>query len=282
MSISGIGSYGAGNLSQMLATLLSELNQTSTTSTTSTTADDTTSTSATSSDSSNALTGSTRPSLSSMILGMLIGLQQQSSDSSSQTSSSSSSSSDPVQNLFSAMDSNSDGTVSQSELESYIENEGGTQSEADSLYTQLNQSGSSNGISEKQLASEAPPAPPPGPPPGGGNGGPPGQSGATSSTSSSDLGSEIVQALDTSGTGSVSKSEFESYVTANGGTTAEADTDFSDLDTSNSDLLTSSNFTTALEKLEDNMSNGTYSPALMFLDALSQNASSTSSVSITV
>ena len=223
-----------------------------------------------------------------MILGMLIGLQQQSSDSSSQTSSSSSSSSisssssDPVQNLFSAMDTNGDGSVSQSELESYIEKEGGTQSEGDSLYTQLNQSGSSSGITEQELASEAPPAPPPGAPPGGGMGGPPGQSDASSSTSPSDLGSEIVQALDTSGTGSVSKSEFENYVTANGGSTAEADTDFSALDTGNSGSLTASDFDTALEKLQNNMSNGTYSPALMYMDALAQNASSTSSVSITV
>src|SRR6202012_4944532 len=126
--------------------------------------------SATSSSSSDtSLTGSSKPSLSSMILGTLIGMQQQQSGSDTSSSGdSSSSSSDAVQSLFTAMDSDGDGTVSQSELEGYIEQQGGTQSEADSLYSMLDPSGSSSGISESTLAGDAPQGPPSGgPPPGG-------------------------------------------------------------------------------------------------------------------
>jgi hypothetical protein len=58
------------------------------------------------------------------------------------------------------MDTNDDGSVSQSEMESYVEGVGGTQSQADSLYSALNQSGTS-GLTQSDFASAAAPSSPP-------------------------------------------------------------------------------------------------------------------------
>jgi Ca2+-binding EF-hand superfamily protein len=272
MSIAGVGAHSTPNLSQMLSSLLSRLD-TASTSSASKTADDTASNSAISSASGGSamLAGPSRPSLSSMILGTLIGLQQQSG--SSEDSTAASSSSDPVQNLFSAMDSDSDGTVTQSELEGYIEQQGGTQTQADNLYSMLDTSGS-KGITESDLASDAPQGPPPGPPPGG-------LDGTSPFDSASDVGSKLLRALDSNSDGSVNKSEFEDFVTANGGAAAEADKDFSALDTSGSGSLSSSNFTAAIEKQQSGNNSGSYSPVLMLLDAFAQNASSGSTLSLT-
>jgi hypothetical protein len=98
------------------------------------------------------MTGSTQGALSGAILMTLMQMQQQSSNAASSgssatstTSASTLASSDPLQQLFSAMDSNSDGSVSQGEMESYIEGVGGTQADADSLYSALSQNSSSTG-----------------------------------------------------------------------------------------------------------------------------------------
>jgi hypothetical protein len=120
------------------------------------------------------MTGSTTPSLSSEILNLLAQMQQM--DQASGTSGSSSlspssltmssltmsslslSSTNPLQQLFSAMDTNDDGSVSESEMESYVEGVGGTQSQADSLYSALNQGGT-NGLTQSDFATAAPQAP---------------------------------------------------------------------------------------------------------------------------
>lgn len=280
MSIAGVGAYSNPNLSQMLSSLLSRLD-TASASSTSSANDDQTSGSVTGSTSTTGtsiamLNGPSRPSLSSMILGTLIGLQQQSGDASQDASSTSSS--DPVQSLFSSMDSDGDGTVTQSELESYIEQQGGTQTEADNLYSMLDSS-DGDGITESTLASDAPQGPPPGPPPGGMGGPPPGV--AEDAGGSSDIGSQLLDALDTDGDGTVSQSEFESFVTSNGGTSTEADADFSALDSSGSGSLSATDFTDAMNNLQSKVNSGGYSPVLAFLDALSQGASQGTSVSLT-
>lgn len=280
MSITGVGAYSNPHLSQMLSSLLTRLDATSTSSTAKTSDDAASGTAIGSATGVNAmLVGPTKPSLSSMILGTLIGLQQQSGD--SQDSTNASSSSDSVQSLFSAMVSDASGAVSQNELESYIEQQGGTQKQADTLYSML-ASSSKDGITESDLASNAPQGPPPGPPPGMTGLPPMGQDGTSSSGFANDVGSALLKALDTNGDGSVSKSEFESFTTANGGSTTEADTDFSALDTTQSGSLSSSDFATAIEKLQNSASKDTYSSMLTFLDALAQNNTSASStVSLT-
>lgn len=276
MSIAGIGSQGPGNLTQMLSSLLSRLDTTSKTSDTTDTSTTSQSTSTSVSSDSN-LTGRTKPSLSSMILGALIGLQGQSDSQSSSSSSSSSSSTDPVQNLFSAMDSDSDGSVTQSELETYLEQVGGTTEQADSLYSLLN-TDDEDGVSKSEMASQA--APPP-PPPGGGPGGPggPPPSDTADSSSTDDVSNQLVSLFDSNGDGTVTQSELTDFVTAHGGTESDATTEFAALDTSNSGSLTSSNFSDAIEKLQNNYQNDPYASVVSLLDVFSKTAGSTVSVS---
>jgi Ca2+-binding EF-hand superfamily protein len=228
-----------------------------------------------------------------MILGTLIGMQVQSSSDAAQSTSSESPTTGPVQQLFSTIDTSGDGKISQSELENYIEKLGGTQAEADSLYSALAQPGS-NGITESQLASDAPT----GPPPGGFAG--PGSllsaSGASSSliamlsnlvqtlntnagasfgqlSSSSSLISQadnLMQSINAAGSGNITETDLEEFFTANGGTASQADKDFAALDTSGSTSLNSADFANALENLESNAGSGL--PALTLLNALAQNA----------
>jgi Ca2+-binding EF-hand superfamily protein len=273
MSIAGIGSQGPGNLTQMLSSLLTRLDTTSKTSDTTDTTTTSQSTSTSVSSESN-LTGTTKPSLSSMILGALIGLQGQSdSQSSSSSASTSSDSTDPVQNLFSAMDSDSDGSVTQSELETYLEQVGGTSEQADSLYSLLN-TDSADGISKEEMASQAPPPPPPG----GGPGGPPPSD--DTADSSSDVSDQLVSLFDTDGDGTVSKTELTDFVTAHGGTESDAATEFAALDTSNSGSLTSSNFSDAIENLQNSYQNDPYASVVSLLDLFSNNTAAGSSVSV--
>jgi Ca2+-binding EF-hand superfamily protein len=185
------------------------------------------------------------------------------------------------------MDTNGDGTVSQSEMESYIEGVGGTQAQADALYNAISQNGSasaasSSGISESQMASAA------------------SQSqtaqasgahhhhhhhahGSGGSQNQADsVANSLLQSLDTNDDGSVSESEFSNFVTANGGTATQAASDFSALDTSGSGSLTSADFATAwsnLQAQQTSQSSGTMVVSL--LDAFAKaNTTSTSTTSV--
>ena len=219
MSLLSVGASGFGNPSQILARMLSQLDSTQATNADASTnaASNTTSTNfaAPEPDASTALTGTDQSRLSDQILALLVQLQQQTQADSSQTTSANNSSAagsgsttgKPVHALFSAMDSNGDGTVTQSEMENYIQQQGGTQSQADKLFTALTQNGSS-GISENQLASdiaqgqkahhhhhhhhqaaEAPPS-------------------SSGDTSSTDLASQIFAGLDSNQDGTLSAAEL--------------------------------------------------------------------------
>lgn len=265
MSIAGIGSHGPGNLSQMLSSLLSRLDKTSSKSTSTDTSTSTQATTTTVSSDSN-LTGASKPSLSGMILGTLIGLQGQN------TQTSATSPSDAAQNLFSAMDGDSDGNVSKSELETYLQGVGGTSDQADSLYSLLG--GGDKGISEDQMSSAMPQPPAGGPPPGmGGFGGPQGGS------SSGSAGDSLVSLFDTNNDKSVSKSEYTSFVTAHGGTESDAESQFTSLLSDGSDQLTASNFNDAVNKLQNSYSNDPYAAILNLLGNLSNSSGSAVSVS---
>ena len=277
MSIAGIGG-GAGSASQMLSILLARLDQKSTT-----TADTGTSAPAASSSEQCApptISGSAKPSLSSMVIGALIGEQMQAGDASTSSSSAStlsaSSAQDPVQSLFSAMDSDGDGTVSQSEMEGFIQKKGGTQSEADTLYGMLTKDGSTE-LTETQLASQAPP--PPGGPEGVGGGH---HRGHHHQVSSSDGADALMQALDTDSNGAVDQNELTSFVTANGGSTDQASSIFSALDTSKTGALGSADFAAAIEKLQDGGSSTSTSNALVMtmLSAFDRATPQTQSVSV--
>src|SRR4051812_38977711 len=115
MSIAGLGGPGAVGASQMLSALLSRLDQQSGSTME---MDDTPSTSPVQSGCASAITGNAKPSLSSMVLAALIGVQQDTSDGST-TTTSATTAQDPVQTLFSSMDGDGDGTVSQTEMEAF-------------------------------------------------------------------------------------------------------------------------------------------------------------------
>jgi Ca2+-binding EF-hand superfamily protein len=178
----------------------------------------------------------------------LMALQAQSGAAAGDTSASSSSqgrAADPVQQLFSAMDSDGDGEVSQSEMEAYIEKQGGTQAQADSLFSALDQSnaasGGSSGIGESQMASAV------------------SQSqqahgahhhhhhhkSVGTNDQADNVANTLLQAMDSDDDGSVSEDEFSNFVTANGGTAADASSDFAALNTGGSNALTSADFAKA-------------------------------------
>ncbi|MEI9990488.1 MAG: EF-hand domain-containing protein [Rhizomicrobium sp.] len=208
--------------------------------------------------SSNALTGTAQPSLSNQILSALMGLQNAIGGTTS---------ADPAQNLFNAMDSDGDGSVSQGEMETYVEKAGGTQGQADALYTALNPNDGSSGVTESQMASAAPQA-----------GGVPHHhhhhhaGGASGSGSPVD---SLMSLLDGNQDGSVSQDEFSSAVTANGGTAAEATSDFTALDSDKSGTLSSADFATAWQNIQSQQGGGSFVNTILDAFAKANNATAT-------
>jgi Ca2+-binding EF-hand superfamily protein len=290
MSIASIGGFGGMVFGNALSPFLSQTENTQSagSATDGSTCDDASSsdtTSTTSDGQANNLSGSSKAAISSEILALLIQLQMQSASTTASSSNASTASAttgasattstsgtrssttaNPIASLFSSIDTSGGSTISESDFESYIENLGGTQNEADSLFTQLGGT-SSSGLSlsdlEQDAQSSAPMGqmgPPPGPPP---------------QMSASQAADSLVSAM--GGTdGTVTQSEFENFVTSNGGTTSEADTDFSKLDTSGSTTLSASDLQQAIENQQAQTSSSTsISPLLSWLDSLSATASGT-------
>jgi Ca2+-binding EF-hand superfamily protein len=191
------------------------------------------------------------------------------------------------------MDTNGDGSISQSEMESYIEGVGGTQAQADSLYNAISQNGSASnaaagapaGISESQMANAASQT---------------AQSGQVSGAhhhhhhhhhhhaqgggqnQADSVSNSLLQAMDTDDDGSVSESEFSNFVTANGGTSADAASDFASLDSSGSGSLTSADFAKAwsnLQAQQTSQSSGTMVVSL--LDAFAKAGGANSNTATT-
>jgi len=166
-------------------------------------------------------------------------------------------------------------------MESYIQSQGGTQSEADSLYSSLGKNSAGN-LTQAQLSSDLQQA---------GANGPSGANGhhhhRGQPPSADNVASKFVQAMDTNGDNSVDKSEFENFVTSLGGTTSEADTDFAALDTQNSGSVTANQFSDAIKTFEADSqtqsvaASSTTSPILALLDAFTKSASTTTTTSVT-
>jgi Ca2+-binding EF-hand superfamily protein len=282
MSMIGVGMQAAGYASQMLSSLLSQLGSTSSSTDTSSSSSFTGQCSApapspAAASSSNALTGSTKPSLGGQVLMTLMHMQEDTSQSAS-GSAAGASGSDPLQNLFSAMDSDGDGSVSQSEMESYVQNAGGTATQADQLYTALGgttstDSSTSSGITEQQMASDLPQAPT-------GAGGHHGHHHAHGAGGKNGADA-LLQALDTNDDGSVSQDEFSNFVTSNGGTQDEATSDFSALDTTGAGSLSSADFANAWENLQNNSSSSNAMMVSVLNAFASANTAAASSTSVT-
>lgn len=270
-----IASVAAGAASQLLSALLSKLSSSSATSSASSSSTLTATTSAFAQaipgESNSATSASPTSPLSGDVLMALMALQAQSGATAGDTSTSSSSqgsATDPVQQLFSAMDSDGDGEVSQSEMEAYIEKQGGTQAQADSLFSALDQSnaasGGSSGISESQMASAVSQS----------------QqahgahhhhhhhkSGGTNDQADN-VANTLLQAMDSNDDGSVSEDEFSNFIMANGGTAADASSDFAALNTSGSNALTSADFAKAFNAYQAQQS--TQSQGSMMASLLDQ------------
>jgi Ca2+-binding EF-hand superfamily protein len=242
--------------------------------------------SGTDSDVDTSLTGSGKGDLSAQIMGLLMMMQNDpsaaaTSASSTSTQSASGTSQDPLSQLVTAIDTNGDGSISQSEMETYIQSQGGTQSQADSLFSALGKNSAGN-LTQAQLSNDLQQA--------GANGasrphghhhhhgGPP---------SADDVASKLVQAMDTNGDGSVDQSEFENFVTSLGGTTSEADTDFAALNTQNSGSITAKQFDDAITSFEAGnqpqslAGMNTSSPILTLLDAFTKSASTGTTTGVT-
>lgn len=295
-----LAGMAASAASQILSSLLSALDPTTSTSSASSTSSSTSGnatfacgddTDASSPD--NSLTGSTQGQLSGQVLMTLIAMQQQGDATSrttatSATTTSASTSGSPLDQLFSAMDTNGDDSVSQSEMESYIENLGGSQGEADALYSSLSQVGSSSataasstsstGIGESQMQSALQQSNP-----FSGMGHHHhhhhGMSGANGASDPADqVANNLMQAIDTNDDGSVSEDEFTNFMTANGSTSANAQSDFASLDTSGSGSLTSADFAKAWENWQaqqSSQSSGTMMASLLDNFAKASGASAT-------
>jgi Ca2+-binding EF-hand superfamily protein len=201
--------------------------------------------------------GSGKTALSSDILRVLMAMQEQAAPQATQAGAAN----DPAQQLFAAMDSDGDGAVSQSEMESYIEQQGGTQQQADTLYSSLNPSGAA-GITESDIASDAQQT----------AGAAQGhhhhhhhKGGGIADKAAQDL----TQLADTNQDGQVSQNEFESLISQLGGSTSEADQDYAAL-TAGAGTLTASTLASALKTLDASKVDLTAqtSPILAVLDAL--------------
>jgi Ca2+-binding EF-hand superfamily protein len=271
-----IAAAAAGAASQLLSTLLSKLSSSYAPSSSSST------TPALTSAMQQAMPGDAappkpapKPQLSEQTLLALVALQAQNGGSAA-SSGGSTASSDPVQKLFSAMDSDGNGTVSQSEMESYIEKQGGTQGQADSLFSAINQTNSatsgSSGISESQMASAVSQA----------------QQvqqahhhhhkSGGANEQADNTASALLQALDGNDDRSVSEDEFSSFITANGGTAADASSDFAALNASGSNALTSADFAKAFNAYQTQQN--TQSPGSMVVSLLNQLAGASGATSI--
>lgn len=222
-----------------------------------------------------------RPALTSDILNLLMqqiasggpaaAVPATTSSASTAGSSPALSNGNPVKALFAGIGSNGNGSISQSELEKFIEARGGTQSQATALYAQLDPSGSGS-VSEATLAADMK----------GAHGhfhhhlrmGADGGNilAMLASQSASQLASNMVSAMDSNKDGVVSQSELTSFVTQSGGTTAQANSLFSALDTGGASALTTSDF----QRFLNNLGLGSFAAASTAYTAAASNTGTNS------
>jgi Ca2+-binding EF-hand superfamily protein len=193
-----------------------------------------------------------------------------------------------AQSLFSQIDGNGDGAISQSELEQAVTNAGGTKAGADALYAKLDPNGTGS-VSEQQFAQSLNQAMPhhhhhhhgggeqTGQTDGGGPGG--GAAGALTSLFNADGGgagnspTQIAQNMfaqsDLNGDGAITQSELEQAVTKAGGTTSGADALYAKLDPNGTGSVSQQQFIDALQP--PSASGNTAQDALLaLLDPVSQ------------
>jgi Ca2+-binding EF-hand superfamily protein len=253
------------------------------------------------SSSGNSLTGPSKASVSDDILALLTQLQQLtgqlggsassptsstsiststsvstiSTTASATTMASSSTLATPLSQLFSAIDTDGDGSISQGEMESFVQKLGGTSAEGDALYAGLSQ-GNSGGITQAQLGNDLQQAQ---------------QAQQTSGghhhhrhhvPSADSVANQLVSAADgddssdSDDSDSIDQSQMDSFVTSLGGTTSEANSDFAALDTGNTGSVNAGQIASAIKAFETaanaTVSYNSASPILTLLDSLGADA----------
>jgi len=160
------------------------------------------------------------------------------------------------QNLFNEIDTSGTGSITKSEVEKAVSSAGGTTQGADALFAQLDPNNTGS-VTEQQFSQNLP-APPfsdkvgsqligyqasgwpasPGSSPGG------------------QLAQSLFSQIDTSGTGSITKSELEQAVTSAGGTTQGADALYAKLDPNNAGSVSEQQFAQTLSQLSPHHHHG--------------------------
>jgi Ca2+-binding EF-hand superfamily protein len=174
------------------------------------------------------------------------------------------------QRLFSKIDANGDGTVSQSELETAVTKAGGTTKSADALYAALDPN-NTGGVSEPQFAQNLP-LPAFSPAMGAQLIADQAQMcGTSASTDPASFSKQnLFTQLDANGDGSLTKTELEQAVTKAGGTVASADALYAKLDPTNTGSVSAQQFVQNLPTPHHHHHHGGGAPAS---DALSSDAS---------
>jgi Ca2+-binding EF-hand superfamily protein len=201
-----------------------------------------------------------------------------------------------AQSLFSQIDTNGDGTITQSELEQAVTAAGGTTQAADALYAQLDPNNTGS-VSEQQFAQGLSQILPHHHGHHHGGGADAANStnsntadGALASLFDADSGNSapgssptqiaqnIFSQIDTNGTGSITQTELEQAVTAAGGTTQGADALYAQLDPNNTGSVTEQQFVQALQP--PSASGTTAQDAVLaLLDSVTQSTANPSSAS---
>jgi len=191
-----------------------------------------------------------------------------------------------AQNLFSQIDTGGSGSITKSELETAVTSAGGTTAAADALYALLDPNNTGS-VTEQQFAQNLSQAMPHHHHFGEANadGGNSAQdalaalfqadvAGTSAATSPAQAAQALFSQIDTSGSGSITKSELETALTSAGGTTAAADALYAQLDPNNTGSVSEQQFAQALQP--PSPTGTTAQDAVMaLLDATSQDASTT-------
>jgi Ca2+-binding EF-hand superfamily protein len=198
-----------------------------------------------------------------------------------------------AQSLFSQIDSNGDGAISQTELEQAVTKAGGTKEAADALYAKLDPNGTGS-VSQQQLAQSLFQAFPHHHHHHGGETSPASATGGSSATDSGNaadaltslfnadgggpgnspiqIAQNIFAQIDSNGDGAISQSEIEKAVTAAGGSAAGADALYAKLDPNSTGSVSQQQFIDTLQPPSTG-GNTAQDALLALLDQVAQSSS---------